>query len=583
MKQGLAEEEEDRLASLIKKCPSMRVLDQIHAHILTRPHLPLSTLSFTLSKILCFAAYRNIRYAKTLLSQIPHPTIFSYNTVMRGFLLQSPSPEPIFMFRKLVRKKFPTSNTFTLAFVLKCCSILPAFEEGKQVHKHVIASGLGENLFVQTSLLNFYTKCEEVDLGRKVFDEMTEKNVVAWSAMIGGYARVGMVNEALELFREMQKGGVEPDEVTMVSVISACAMSGALDLGKWLHMFIDKKGIKNDLEVSTALVNMYAKCGCIEKAYEVFHSMPIKDAKAWSSMVVGFSIHGLAKEALHTFAKMEKAKVEPNHVTLLGVLLACAHGGLVAEGRKYWSSMIECGMEPSMEHYGCLVDLFCRANQIDEAYEFVKTMPISPNPVIWRTLLVGCKKNKMLEKGEIVAEQLLELEPLNAENYILVSSLYASRSDWVKMSAVRRQMNERGIKVIPGCSSIEINGHVHEFVMGNWSHSEAEGIRGIIREVSERVEGVGHESLIESVLHNVGDGEKQDALWEHSERLAIAFGLLKTKAPVVIRVVKNLRVCLDCHEVTKTISKLYDREIIVRDRIRFHKFVNGVCSCQDFW
>ncbi|KAL7134150.1 hypothetical protein ABFS83_11G007800 [Erythranthe nasuta] len=583
MKQELAEEEEDRLASLIKKCPSMRVLDQIHAHILTRPHLPLSTLSFTLSKILCFAAYRNIRYAKTLLSQIPHPTIFSYNTVMRGFLLQSPSPEPIFMFRKLVRKKFPTSNTFTLAFVLKCCSILPAFEEGKQVHKHVIASGLGENLFVQTSLLNFYTKCEEVDLGRKVFDEMTEKNVVAWSAMIGGYARVGMVNEALELFREMQKGGVEPDEVTMVSVISACAMSGALDLGKWLHMFIDKKGIKNDLEVSTALVNMYAKCGCIEKAHEVFEAMPIKDAKAWSSMVVGFAIHGLAKEALHTFAKMEKAKVKPNHVTLLGVLLACAHGGLVAEGRKYWSSMIECGMEPSMEHYGCLVDLFCRANQIDEAYEFVKTMPISPNPVIWRTLLVGCKKNKMLEKGEIVAEQLLELEPLNAENYILVSSLYASRSDWVKMSAVRRQMNERGIKVIPGCSSIEINGHVHEFVMGNWSHFEAEGIRGIIREVSERVEGVGHESLIDSVLHNVGDGERQDALWEHSERLAIAYGLLKTKAPVVIRVVKNLRVCMDCHEVTKTISKLYDREIIVRDRIRFHKFVDGVCSCQDFW
>lgn len=187
--------------------------------------------------------------------------------------------------------------------------MLPALEEGKQVHKHVIVSGFGENLFVQTSLLNFYTKCEEVELGRKVFDEMTERNVVAWSAMIWGYARVRMVNEALELFREMQKSGVEPDEVTMVSVISACAMTGALDLGKWLHMFIDKKGIKNDLEVSTALVNMYAKCGSIEKAHEVFVSMPAKDAKAWSSMVVGFAIHGLAKEALDTFAKMEEAKV----------------------------------------------------------------------------------------------------------------------------------------------------------------------------------------------------------------------------------------------------------------------------------
>lgn len=201
------------------------------------------------------------------------------------------------------------SNTFTMAFVLKCCSMLPAFEEGKQVHKHVIASGLGENMFVKTSLLNFYTKCKEVEMGRKVFDEMSERNVVAWSAMIGGYAKFGMVNEALEMFREMQRGSVEPDEVTMVSVISACAMTGALDLGKWLHTFINKKGIKNDLEVSTALVNMYAKCGCIEKAHEVFEAMPVKDAKAWTSMIVGFAIHGLAKDALDTFEKMGEAQV----------------------------------------------------------------------------------------------------------------------------------------------------------------------------------------------------------------------------------------------------------------------------------
>ncbi|KAK4392453.1 Pentatricopeptide repeat-containing protein [Sesamum angolense] len=318
--------------------------------------------------------------------------------------------------------------------------------------------------------------------------------------------------------------------------------------GKWLQTFIDKRGIKYDLEVSTALVNMYAKCGCIERAKDVFEAMPVKDAKAWSSMIVGFAIHGLTKEALDTFAKMEEAKVEPNHVTLIGVLSACAHGGLVAEGKQFWSSMLESGIEPSMEHYGCMVDLLCRANQIEEAYEFVKNMPTAPSPAVWRTLLVNCKKNKMLEKGEIVAEQLLQLEPLNAENYIQLSSLYASGSDWVKMSHVRRQMKERGIKDVPGCSSIEINGHVHEFVMGNWSHPEANDIRKVLREVSERVQGIGHEPWIASVLLNVCDGEKQDALWEHSERLAIAYGLLKTKPPVTIRVVKNLRVCVDCHE-----------------------------------
>lgn len=276
-------------------------------------------------------------------------------------------------------------------------------------------------------------------------------------------------------------------------------------------------------------------------------------------------------------------QVEPNHVTLIGVLSACAHGGLVAEGRKYWSSMLDCGMEPSMEHYGCMVDLFCRANKAEDAYEFVASMPIAPNPAIWRTLVVSFKKSKMFHKGEEVAKQLLQLEPNNAENYILLSSLYASTSAWVKMSSVRRQMREKGIKAVPGCSSIEINGQVHEFVMGDWSHPEAKGITELICEVSERVQASGHEPWLTSVLQNVGNGEKLDALWEHSERLAIAYGLLKTKAPVTIRVVKNLRVCEDCHEVTKTISKLYKREIIVRDRIRFHRFVNGVCSCQDFW
>ncbi|KAG8367902.1 hypothetical protein BUALT_Bualt16G0121100 [Buddleja alternifolia] len=558
----------------------MRVLTQIHAHIIARPpHFS----SFILSRLLCFAAYRNIRYAKAVLNQIPNPSIFSYNTVMRGYLMLNPSPEPILMFKKLISKKFPKSNTFTLAFVLKSCSILAAFEEGKQVHKHVVTSGFGGNMFVQTSLMNLYAKCEEVELGRKVFDEMPERNVVAWSAMIGGYAKVGMVNEALGLFREMQWGGVEPDEMTMVSVISACAMAGALDFGKWLHTFIDKKGIKNDLEVSTALVNMYAKCGSIEKANEVFEAMPVKDAKAWSSMIVGFAIHGLAEEALETFANMEEAKVEPNHVTLIGVLSACAHGGLLAEGRKYWSSMLESGIEPSMEHYGCMVDLYCRAKKLEEAYEFVKNMPIAPNPVIWRSLLVLCKKMKMFNKGEVIAEQLLQLEPLNAENYILLSSFYASGSDWVKMSRIRMMMKDRGIKAVPGCSSIEINGRVHEFVMGDWSRPEAKDIRVILEEVSERVNGIGHEPWIASVLQNVGDGEKESALWEHSERLAIAYGLLKTKSSVIIRVVKNLRVCVDCHEVTKSISKLYNREIVVRDRIRFHRFVDGVCSCRDFW
>lgn len=223
---------------------------------------------------------------------------------------QTPSKEPVILFRKMVRRGYPNPNTFTMAFVLKACSIVSALEEGQQVHANVLKSGFGSSPFVETALVNFYAKCEDIVLASKVFDEITDRNLVAWSTMISGYARIGLVNEALGLFRDMQKAGVVPDEVTMVSVISACAASGALDTGKWMHAYINKQLIETDLELSTALVNMYAKCGCIERAKEVFDAMPVKDTKAWSSMIVGLAINGLAEDALEEFFRMEEAKVK---------------------------------------------------------------------------------------------------------------------------------------------------------------------------------------------------------------------------------------------------------------------------------
>ncbi|KAJ4822871.1 hypothetical protein Tsubulata_046047 [Turnera subulata] len=296
-----------------------------------------------------------------------------------------------------------------------------------------------------------------------------------------------------------------------------------------------------------------------------------------------FTLAFVLKACSLAMAFQEGRQAKANHVTFIGILSACAHGGLVSEGRKYWSYMLESGIEPSMEHYGCMVDLLCRGGLVDEAYNFVKTIPITPNPVIWRTLLSGCKKGGMLQKAEIVAQRLLEAEPQNAENYIILAKLYGSTSQWEKMSQVRMSMKQKGIRAVPGCTSIEVDGFMHEFVMGDWSHPEAMEIRRTLRDVSVRIQKSGHEPLISAVLHRVDAEEKEHALYEHSERLAIAYGLLKVKAPAAIRIVKNLRVCQDCHEVTKIISKIYGREIIVRDRVRFHKFVNGSCSCRDYW
>ncbi|KAL5728222.1 hypothetical protein ACHQM5_001334 [Ranunculus cassubicifolius] len=578
--------EEQFLNSLLKKCPNMRILLQIHSHTLksTLPHI---SKTYLLCQIVGFCALSpsgNINHARTVFSQIQSRNIFSWNSMIRGTSqVPNPSKEPIHLYNDLIKRGYPNPNSYTLAFVIKACANVVGLKEGLQIHGNVVKLGLGSSEFVQTALVNLYGKCEEIGCARQVFDEIPDRNLVGWSSMISGYARVGLVNEALGLFREMQKEGVKPDEVTMVSVITACASSGALDLGKWVHAFVDKHIIKVDLELTTALINMYARCGCIEKSRELFDEMPERDTKAWSSMIVSLAIHGLAEDALDVFAKMKDANVRPNQVTFVGVLSACAHGGLVAEGRVYWSSMLEFGIEPLMEHYGCMVDLFCRAGLVEEAYEFVETMHIKPNPIIWRTLLMGCKSKGMLEMGEIVAEQLLVLEPVNAENYVLLSNLYAANSMWAKVSYVRKKMKENGIKAHPGCSSIEIDGFVHEFVMGDRSHPEAKMIREVLQDIVERVRLAGHEPWTAAVLHDVGDEEKEVALCEHSERLAIAYGLIKTKAPVVIRVVKNLRVCPDCHEVTKIISKLYEREIIVRDRVRFHRFVDGNCTCRDYW
>lgn len=304
--------EEERIGYLIEKCPDTRVIRQIHAHVLTRL-LPNSAVSFLLSKIVGFCALScrgDINHARKVFAQTPNPNIFSWNSLIRGYsLVGSQSKVPLFLYKELVRKGYPFANTFTLAFVLKACSNILAFDEGQQVHARVFRSGLGSNQFVQTGLLNFYAKCEDIGLAEKVFDEIHERNVIAWSTMISGYAMMGLVNKAFGAFREMQTSNVAPDKVTMVSVISACAVSGALDIGRWIHAYIEKHMIETDIMLSTALVNMYAKCGCIEKAKEIFKGIPVKDHKAWSSMIVGLAVHGLAEEALEAFSRMEESKV----------------------------------------------------------------------------------------------------------------------------------------------------------------------------------------------------------------------------------------------------------------------------------
>ena len=305
---------ETHIVSLLRRCPGLLALRGAHAHLL-RLRLPRLTAAFALSKLLAAcasaraaAAAAASSYARNLFDQIPDPTAFCYNSLIRAL----PAAGPVLAaYHRMLRAGSPRPNSFTLAFALKACAAALAPAEGRQLHAQAFRQGLESGAYVQTGLLNLYAKCEEVALARTVFDGMAgDRNLVAWSAMIGGYSRVGMVNEALGLFREMQAAGVEPDEVTMVSVISACAKAGALDLGRWVHAYIDRKGITVDLELSTALIDMYAKCGMIERARRVFDGMVERDTKAWSAMIVGLAIHGLVEDVLGFFSRMLELKVK---------------------------------------------------------------------------------------------------------------------------------------------------------------------------------------------------------------------------------------------------------------------------------
>ncbi|XP_019056290.1 PREDICTED: pentatricopeptide repeat-containing protein At3g62890-like [Tarenaya hassleriana] len=493
---------------------------------------------------------------------------------------------------------------------------------GQQSHVHILLFGFDEDPFVQTSLINMYSSCGDlgsarqvfnesvspdlpawnsvvdaysraglIDVARELFDEMPKRNVISWSCMVNGYVMSGKYKEALDLFREMQLpradgSFVRPNEFTMATVLLACGRLGALEQGKWIHAYIDRSAMEVDLVLATALIDMYAKCGSIERAKWVFNAMGRKkDVKAYSAMISGLAMHGHTKECFDLFSEMISNEINPNAVTFMGVLGACVHGGLVKEGKLYFAMMNEkFGITPSIQHYGCMVDLYGRAGLIQEAKSFIGSMPMEPDVLIWGSLLSGSRVIGDIETCEMALKNLIELDPSNSGAYVLLSNVYAKTGRWSEVKCIRDEMEAKGIKKLPGCSSVELDGIIHEFMAGDKSHEESEGIYAMHEEIMKRLRmEEGYVSDTKEVLLDLDEEGKEMALSVHSEKLAVSFCLLKTKAGTPVRIIKNLRICGDCHVVMKMISKVFGREIVVRDCNRFHRFSDGKCSCGDYW
>ncbi|KAK8952233.1 Pentatricopeptide repeat-containing protein [Platanthera zijinensis] len=473
-------------------------------------------------------------------------------------------------------------NEITVLSLISSCGLYKKIWLGRWLHAYILRHGLEMQVTLATALLDLYCRCGDNKSARALFDGMRE-DTSSWNVMISGYSQQNRFNEAFELFNQMKDLEMKPNGIAMASLLSLCADAGALDRGRSLHAFIQQRGIKMDVVLATALVDMYAKCGEMEKASILFNGTDDKDVCMWNAMLNGLAMNGCGEEAIRVFSDMNEAGIRPNGVSFVGILKACSHTGLVAEGKQFFRGMeLEYGLVPRVEHYGCLVDLLGRAGLLHEAHDTIRRMPVAPNVVVWGALMAACKMHKNLNLGELVAKEILKLDDQNVGCNILLSNIYAAHGRWNDVAKVRRTVNDGGLRKDPGVSSIELNGTVHEFVMGDASHPQIREIHEMIGEMKRELKEAGHVADTSVVLLNVGEEEKESALCFHSEKLAIAFGLISTEPRAPLRVVKNLRVCGDCHAATKILSRIYGRIITVRDRNRYHRFAEGSCSCGDY-
>ncbi|XP_059632111.1 pentatricopeptide repeat-containing protein At4g14050, mitochondrial [Cornus florida] len=505
---------------------------------------------------------------------------------------------------------------FVFASLTKACASLGSLRIGKQVHARFVLSPFSDDDVVKSSLVDMYVKGGLPDDARLVFDSIGWRNSISWTAMISGYARNGRKSEAVELLRsmpeknlfswtalisglvqcghwidafklfiEMRREGVYiADPFILSTVVGASANLAALELGKQIHCLVVALGYESSLFVSNGLVDMYAKCSDVMVAKNIFDTMCQRDVVSWTSIIVGMAQHGRAEDALSLYDEMILTGLKPNEVTFVGLIYACSHVGLVSKGRGLFKSMVDdYGLSPSLQHYTCVLDLFSRSGHLDEAENLLNTMPFKPDEASWAALLCACKRHGNTQMGIRIANHLLNIEPVEPSTYILLSNTYAGAAMWENVSKVRKLMASMEFRREPGYSCIDLGKESQVFCAGEIYHTMKDEIFGLLKELDVEMRKRGYVPDTSSVLHDMEEHEKEKQLFWHSERLAVAYGLLKAVPGTVLRIVKNLRVCGDCHTVLKFISSIVEREIIVRDASRFHHFKDGRCSCCDFW
>lgn len=555
--------------------------------------------------------------AREMLDGMTEKLGVAWNAMISGYVHHGFIHEALDMFRKMHVMGIQRDE-FTYTSVISACANVGLFKHGKQVHANILRTeGKPEpefSLSVNNALVTLYSKCGRVDEARGIFNKMLVRDLVSWNAILSAYVNAGRVEEAklffkkmperslltwtmmisglaqngfgeegLKLFNQMRMEGFEPCDYAFAGAITSSAVLGALEHGRQLHGQLLQLGHDSSLSAGNALITMYARCGIVEAANLVFLTMPYLDSVSWNAMIAALGQHGQGLQAIELYEQMLKEDIVPDRITFLTVLSACSHAGLVKEGRQYFDSMCFYGINPGVDHYARLIDLLCRAGKFSEAKDVIESMPSEPSATIWEALLAGCRLHGNMDLGIQAADRLFELMPQHDGTYVLLSNMYATAGRWNDVAKVRKLMRDRGIKKEPACSWVEVENKVHVFLVDDTRHPEVQAVYDYLEQLILELRKLGYVPDTKYVLHDMESEHKESALSTHSEKLAVVFGLMKLPLGATIRVFKNLRICGDCHNAFKFMSKVVEREIVVRDVKRFHHFRNGECSCGNYW
>ncbi|KAI4357427.1 hypothetical protein L6164_001375 [Bauhinia variegata] len=552
----------------------------IHAQIIKAT----KTDRYLLNNLITHYSKSNLlSYSLRVFNQIPSPNVVSWTALISAY---SNTFQSLQHFISMLRH--PTlPNQRTLTSLFKTCASLPCFSFGLGLHCLSVKLSLYEEPFTGSALINFYSKCRLPNDARKVFDEMPQRDEVCYSATIVGLAQNSRCIDALSIFADMRCSGIGSTDCSISGALRAAAELAVLEQCKLIHAHAVVTGFDSNVVVGSALIDGYNKAGIIQDARQIFDDIiPYMNIIGWNAMMAGYAQQGDHNSTLELFNLMGARGFVPDEYSFLAILTSLCNAGLFLETDQWLTRMkMDYGLEPTLEHYTCLVGAMGRAGQLDNAERIALTMPFKPDEAVWRSLLSSCAYHGAADKAWSMGRRLLELKPQDDSAYVIVANVLSAAGRWDDVAEVRKMMKNQRVKKKGGRSWVEVQGKVHVFVAGEWKHERSVEIYKKLAELMEEIEILGYVPVWGEMLHNVAEENKKEALWYHSEKLAVAFGVLSESIPTKkpLRIVKNLRICKDCHETFKYMTRVLEREIIVRDMNRYHRFLDGKCTCGDIW